>query len=398
MKFNQWTLGLAAAGVVSLGTMALAEEAQNHIATALSSTTISGYVSTSAIWLIGDDDGAPRVPGRTFVGANKMDGFNLDHVGLNISSAMDESTWAAGYNVDLMLGTDANNYPVNSFGINNADFNITQAYVSLRAPVGNGIDFKVGAFDTIVGYEVSDYTANPNYTRSYGYFIEPFQHTGVLASYQVNDVLGISVGVANTYSTVAGQKAHMALNAIGNRYASESEKTYLAAITLTAPEDMGFIGGGELYMGIVDGIDTFANAAGTDKEDSTHYYVGAAIPTPVEGLAVGVAYDYNDGALGYAQALGAYASYQATEKLSLNGRVEWAKGGEGTWTTGLIGNEDEDQLLGITLSADYSLWDNVITRGEVRYDTDLSGDESFGSAADTEDYAVSLALNVIYKF
>ena len=44
MKFNKWTLGLAAVGVVSLASAVQAEERDNPVMTALSSTAISGYV------------------------------------------------------------------------------------------------------------------------------------------------------------------------------------------------------------------------------------------------------------------------------------------------------------------------------------------------------------------
>jgi len=62
MKFNKWTLTLAAAGVVSLGSVAQGEEAKNQVLTALSSTTLSGYVDTSAIWKFGT--GNQNMPGR----------------------------------------------------------------------------------------------------------------------------------------------------------------------------------------------------------------------------------------------------------------------------------------------------------------------------------------------
>src|SRR5450759_5705371 len=87
--------------------------------------------------------------------------------------------------------------PNSSGGGNTA--NIRQAYVALRTPVGNGIDWTVGVFDTIIGYESTSDPLNPNYTRSYGYTIEPTTHTGVLATYKVTDVLAISAGVANTW-------------------------------------------------------------------------------------------------------------------------------------------------------------------------------------------------------
>ncbi len=52
MKFNKWTLGLAAVGVVSLASAARADEKMNALQTALSNTTISGYVSASFNWAI----------------------------------------------------------------------------------------------------------------------------------------------------------------------------------------------------------------------------------------------------------------------------------------------------------------------------------------------------------
>src|SRR5277367_2276657 len=50
MKFNKWTLGLAAVGVVSLASAARADETPkiSQMQTALSNTTISGYVDVSA--------------------------------------------------------------------------------------------------------------------------------------------------------------------------------------------------------------------------------------------------------------------------------------------------------------------------------------------------------------
>jgi hypothetical protein len=50
---------------------------------------------------------------------------------------------------------------------------IRQAYVALRTPVGNGIDWKMGAFDGVTGYESNTGYLNPNYTRSYGYMMNP---------------------------------------------------------------------------------------------------------------------------------------------------------------------------------------------------------------------------------
>src|SRR3954464_4635686 len=183
-RVQKGTLALAAAGLVTIPLMA--EEKPSPILTALSSTTISGYVNVSAIWNQGTGDANP--PPYAF-NAGKQDGFNLDVVKLTIERPLDEAQWSAGYKVDLLFGPDADALATQSTGTA-ADFGIKQAYVALRAPVGNGLDFKLGVFDTIIGYESFDAGSNPNYSRSYGYTVEPTTHTGVLMTYQLLDSLG----------------------------------------------------------------------------------------------------------------------------------------------------------------------------------------------------------------
>ncbi len=62
MKFNKWTLGLAAVGAVSLASAVRADEApkMSQMQTALSNTTISGYVDVAAQYNINHD--RPKAP------------------------------------------------------------------------------------------------------------------------------------------------------------------------------------------------------------------------------------------------------------------------------------------------------------------------------------------------
>src|ERR1700756_5435169 len=108
MKFNQWTLGLAAVGAVSLASVVQADEAAkpSSIQTALSSTLISGYVDTSAQWNMGT--GNANNPGYAFNAPSKADGFNLNVVKLTIEKDAEATdAWGAGYKVDLLFGPDA---------------------------------------------------------------------------------------------------------------------------------------------------------------------------------------------------------------------------------------------------------------------------------------------------
>lgn len=418
MKINQWTLALAGAGVISLGSVAQAEE-QSAVMTALSQTTLSGYVDTSAIYSIGSPNGT--LWGRTFDGSpDKLDGFNLHAVKLRLEKPLDEGQWSAGYMADLVFGPDANYYstyanggvtaPGGSGGVNQDDFAVKQAYVTLRAPIGNGLDFKIGVWDTLIGYEVFESANNPNFSRSYGYFIEPTHHTGILMSYALSDWLSFSGGVANGWTGGINDRIDDGTGRGDDRVA------VLGSLTITLPEGAGIFAGSSIYAGIVYGENanglsqaalTPAGAGGINTLDTTSYYLGGTFSTGLEGLSVGAALDYRDkGNIGllasHAWTIAGYLSFQATEKLKLNARAEYAEGTLGTWYgAGAVqpgaGAPDANSLGAVTVTADYSLWANVVTRGEIRWDRNLDGDKIF-HGTDMDDDALTLAANIVYKF
>ena len=88
MKINKWTLGLAAVGLVGLPTLVQAEEKLSAVTTALSSTTISGYVDMSARWDLGTGNANANLPGFV-LNKGKQDGFNLDKVKPRIEKPLD---------------------------------------------------------------------------------------------------------------------------------------------------------------------------------------------------------------------------------------------------------------------------------------------------------------------
>jgi hypothetical protein len=425
MKYNQWTVGLAAAGVISLGSFALGEESPGHVLTNLSQTRLGGYVDTSAIWKFGSGNGT--IPGRSFDGAAKQDGFNFNVAKVSLSKPLDEGNWAAGYHLDLLFGPDANGYNVStgggSFGSATSDFGVKQAYVAVRTPVGNGIDWKMGTFDSIIGYEVFESPNNPNYSRSYAWGLEPTQHTGLLATYQVSEMVSVAGGVANT--AIAGINRRPVKGPPQGAFANstESMKTYMGAITLELPEDYGFLGGSALYAGIVHGMGDNTQPFGPFALESNQqwYYAGATFTTPVTGLTVGLAYDYRTGTVidgtpiigtgvrpsdSYASAYGLYIGYEFTPEFTINARAEYVAASAGMISGGLrpVAGVNNDEYIGVTVTADYRLWANVISRLEFRWDGDITGGpvESINNPpapnSDPDLNAISLALNLIYQF
>jgi len=341
----------------------------------------------------------------------KADGFNLDVVSLTLDKPLDEAQWASGYHVDLWLGPDANTFASQSSDAH-ADFAIKQAYVALRAPVGNGLDFKVGVFDSIIGYESHDSYKDPNYTRSYATSIEPHTHTGVLASYQFSSLISASAGIANTVGP--------SINTRANPPKAESFKSYMGSVALTAPEDWGFVSGSTLYAGVVNGWNGNANGL---QGTTINLYGGATLNTPVKGWRFGASYDYatrtddaattpggqptsGSQAVLNAWAATLYSSYQLTEKASVHLRGEYAQTDSNIFGTGTQLSDGDSKLLGVTATLQYDLWKNVISRLEVIWDhqagdnnmTRFGGSPEKGSTSGNLLNRYTIALNVIYRF
>ena len=391
-KMNKKVLKLVASGSVAIPFVLHADEKPSVVATALNSTMLSGYVDTSAQWNFGT--GNANAPGYLFGGSSKADGFNLNVVKLVLERPADLSDgWGAGYKVDLLFGPDANIYGTQSTGVT-ADFAIKQAYVDLKAPVGNGLEFKVGVWDTILGYEVFETTINPNFTRSYAYTVEPATFTGLQATYNINELISVTAGIANTLSSTINSRAFPVR--------AESYKAYLGDISLTAPTTWKWFGGSTLFAAVVNGYSPVASAKGFRPADQTCYYVGGTMNTPLKALKLGIAYDYEVAqkqaitSAGYAEAIGFYANYQLTEKLSLNGRGEWFTQSRDNAAPGY-----PSKVAAVTATAQYDLWKNVISRLELRWDHSADGTAAYGGTVagePTRKNAYEAIVNVIYKF
>jgi hypothetical protein len=378
MKFNKWTLGLAAVGAVSMASAVRADEKLVPLETAVSSTTISGYVDVAAQYNPGDPGGTfaanqPPTSANAANSASKVDAFTLNDIDIALDKALDESPWASGYHVELNWGLDAiGNIPGASI--------VRQGYVTMRTPVGNGIDWKFGAFDGVTGYESNTGYANPNYTRSYGYQLNPQTELGLLGSYKIVDGVAIQLGM--------GDRGYGSGVPVGL-----SSKNYIGAIALTAPDSWGFLKGSVLNFGTVQ---TFDNGG------VNNYSANATIATPVTGLKVGVAYDVSQNLItgdANAKAFGLYGTYQATDKLAFNLRGEATRADQlFTAVPGWVPGQGYE----LTATIEYDMWANMVSRLEFRWDHVQHGVAYNNGSGDgvtpSDANAFLLALNLVYKF
>ena len=179
----------------------------------------------------------------------------------------------------------------------------------------SGIDWKFGVWDTPIGYESSSDPLNPNFTRSYGYQLEPTTITGLLGTYKVTDMISVTAGIANAGTTGNALNGSPAVNSGATR---ETQKAYIGEIALTAPDSWGWAKGATLEGTVIQS--DRGSATDTHGNGRTWLYVGATVPTPADALKVGAAFDYVDAHNGASRianksddsiwVAGLYANYQ----------------------------------------------------------------------------------------
>jgi len=181
----------------------------NFVETAQKGVKLSGYVDAGYSYnFAGKGTSGSVVNSRVQSDSAASGDFNLYAVKIALEKALtSENKAQAGFRADVMIGEDAKYLanPAQTYsgsGNNNTaqDSNylfLEQAYVQIRAPVGNGWDFKVGKFASILGYEVMERPANMNITYGILYNQFPFWYTGVLSSYKFDEYLDGKLGVAN---------------------------------------------------------------------------------------------------------------------------------------------------------------------------------------------------------
>jgi len=375
MKFNKWTLGLAAVGAVSMASAVRADEApkMSIVNTALSSTTLSGYVDVGITYATGNQTEDSSTP----AGIPNIDRFSLNDVDIALDKPLDATAWSAGYHIEFNTGADA--VGTSGFG---ANAGVRQAYIALNTPLGSGLNWKAGVQDNIIGYEGNTDGANPNYSRSYGYFVEPTTLLGLTGTYQFCSAVSLTMGMANPLSFMQN---------------AASDFEYVGALNLTAPDSWGFLKGGTASFGMNGNF---------DNGGKQNYYAGVTIPTPCSKLKFGAAVDFvslnnkhHSGGLNgdSGEVFGLYSTFAATDKLSFSARAEYFNLANLATFYGVTPyNGTADKGYETTATVQYNLWANLTSRAEFRWDHVEHG-EAFGDGTPYQN-EFTLALNLIYTF
>ena len=409
----------------------------NFVETAQKGIKLSGYVDTGYSYnFTGTSQGSSTVNGRVGSDTAQRGDFNLYAVKIALEKALtSENKAQAGFRADVMIGEDAtyfinrtstqtavNGGPTNTSMNSNSLF-LEQAYASIRAPIGNGWDFKVGKFVSILGYEVMERPANMNTTFGLIFNQLPLYYTGVLSSYKFDEHIDGKLGVVN------------GSNSDNNTTTNPNDGdgcALLAALNFTAPggnanwsnnfqystgydnntatgsgnSSQGYNNNGGSVSAYTWYYNSWGNWAPKFAEDklllafNTVWFVKSGNttgPTTVNSSVYGV---------------GAYAKYQFNDWFSLASRGEYLGsnndlkfGTQGNPSTSVNngGHVTGTNLWEYTLTAGFNVIDNLLLRAEYRMDWgsnivsngNVAGDNSGNVSGGPAYYA---GAEVVYSF
>jgi hypothetical protein len=356
---------------------------------------ISGHIEVGYTWSFSNPPG-DVISGRYF--EFEHDDLNLDQISVIIGRSLTatddkilgyKDKFNVGFKTEFMYGKDARLIHSNGLfdwyadnGARNEEFDLTQAYVELGVPVGNGLLVTVGKFLSPIGYETINPTTNQFYSHSYmfGYSV-PFTHTGVQAKYNFTDSFYVSGGVNRGWEQSLednnGDEGWSFLGSVGYTYTPGSgAPVNLIFNAIAGPEQADTQGNWRLLLDFI--------ASTTVGDQLT--------------LAVNAEWAYeDDAAINGNQAqwygIAGYAGYKITDMITANLRAEWFNDKDGARG---IGTNAYEVTAGVSIRPmpNHAIGSNLVIRPEVRYDY---AQESFFDGGTDHDQ-LTASVDAIFTF
>ena len=236
-------------------------------------------------------------------------------------------------------------------------FDLQEAYVSGRIPVGEGLVVKAGKFVTLLGYEVIEAPNNLNFSRSFLFtFSAPLTHVGALLTYQPLSWLSVTFGTVVGWDDAKDNNSTMSYT---GQFAFTPIKDFTANLNwITGAEQNHNNRDPRTVLDFVFNYTGVKNLTlGLDVDYGWEYDEAYLAST-------GTRQDNNASWWGWA----AYAAYDWTEKLRTALRLEYFKDAEGVRTQ-LSPPGNKLDLWEVTLTAQYKVWKGLVARVEYRHDS-----------------------------
>ncbi len=170
---------------------------------------------------------------------DRSNDFQLNQAYLRLKRAVDQDSgcWSVGGQIDFLYGTDqiytsARGLETNGdlspkWNAQQYGLSMPQMYMEVFTPWLEGMDFKLGHFYTILGYETPTAPDNFFYSHSYAMqYAEPFTHTGFIGAKKFGDFT-VQAGMTRGWDNWEDNNNDFAFIG-GVSWASDDQRTSLA--------------------------------------------------------------------------------------------------------------------------------------------------------------------------
>ena len=267
---------------------------------------------------------------------------------------------------------------------NTARFDLQEAYISGRVPIGNGPVLKAGKFVTLLGYEVIESPNNLNFSRGYLFSLaDPAHHDRRARLLHVHGLAQRAGGAGARLGPLQERQ----FRAVGHRpdrvHADEGLSTALNCIV--GPE----ISGDKNPIRWV--VDLTANYTGT-----RNFTLRLQLRLRLAGRTTCFSASQDLGnRIAQWYGIAAYAAYDFLKDFRVALRQEWFNDVDGV-RTGTVGGVT---LFSTTATLQYNIWKGLYARGEYRHDN--ANEAEFGCRPATACMKKSqdtISVSLYYKF
>src|SRR5207245_7392786 len=189
-----------------------APAAVNHLETSFAGFKLTGFAEGSYSYS-GRSIGDTAIVGRLY--DRLQNRFMLNALAVVLDKPYDPAKFTAGFHTEVLVGQDATVIQSDGGTFNlGPQGDIPHLYVTLNVPTasGNGLQFKVGRIPTLLGVEVIETIANPNWSEANQFiYVENFTGTGVSVETKFNDHVDAQFRVINGWDQVSDNNSHKSL-------------------------------------------------------------------------------------------------------------------------------------------------------------------------------------------
>src|SRR5207245_759655 len=208
----------------------------NHLETSFAGFKLTGFAEGSYSYS-GRSIGATAIVGRLY--DRLQNRFMLNALAVVLDKPYDPAKFSAGFHTELLLGQDATLIRSNGFDLG-AQADIPHLYVTLNVPTasGNGLQLKVGRMVTLLGVEVIETVANPNWSEANQFiYVENFTGLGVSVETKFNQYVDAQFRVINGWDQVSDNNTHKSL--MGRVGLYPDALTSIGIVGYWGPEEAG---------------------------------------------------------------------------------------------------------------------------------------------------------------